>query len=595
MTKKTITKSITYVNRLGRHHFAHLRAIAQGIDVQESAKRYLGVEHGHEAITAHRQAAESVRAIARRHSDPAWRLIGLRIKVKETSQRPPLEDFIGNKELDGFSESEVLELYEEAYPSDPKSARRYRLQERQLATLKRIEDLAAESPRETDAVSGWFDNVTATKLVGAGIINLGELNTKIAAGGRWFSALPSIGIAKAKRIQAHLATLLPASAAPARPLFALATSPSLFAIEAPGHPSTRSFQTLSNLEGDHPALLSAQTDADAVEAWIAARAGSKQTATAYHREAHRLLLWLQYECSGKTLAQMSIEDCLSFMAFIQNIPAAYISRRHASPGQLGWAPFRGPLSQTSQRQSVIIISSMFRWLQSAQYISANPWVLVNQKTGDDKNENTLDSKAFSEVAMGQIYDFVERQAPSPARSRIRFIFKFLESTGLRSQELLDAKLKDFSLETEGWMLKVQGKGSKNRVCFAPQTAFNALQDYLYERGLGSLEIAPPDAPLISSALDAMSPIGYQALYKTVKSWMTKAVNASALSANERSKLAGASAHWLRHSFGTTAVKRAVPLDVIQAQMGHASIQTTMNIYGRAPIKRLADELAKAFG
>jgi integrase len=35
--------------------------------------------------------------------------------------------------------------------------------------------------------------------------------------------------------------------------------------------------------------------------------------------------------------------------------------------------------------------------------------------------------------------------------------------------------------------------------------------------------------------------------------------------------------------------------VIQAHMGHASIQTTMSIYGRAPIKRLTSEMEKAFG
>ena len=70
--------------------------------------------------------------------------------------------------------------------------------------------------------------------------------------------------------------------------------------------------------------------------------------------------------------------------------------------------------------------------------------------------------------------------------------------------------------------------------------------------------------------------------------------ASSLPVKERLKLARASTHWLRHTFGTRSIARGVPLDVIQAQMGHASIQTTTSIYGRAPIQRRADELAKAF-
>ena len=114
------------------------------------------------------------------------------------------------------------------------------------------------------------------------------------------------------------------------------------------------------------------------------------------------------------------------------------------------------------------------------------------------------------------------------------------------------------------------------------------------RGLGSIQAAPPEAPLLASTVDPMAPIGYQALYEHVKGWLTKAVRASSLPANERDRLAGATTHWLRHTFGTRAIAREVPLDVIQAQMGHASIQTTTAIYGRAPIKRRVDELGKAF-
>jgi integrase len=115
------------------------------------------------------------------------------------------------------------------------------------------------------------------------------------------------------------------------------------------------------------------------------------------------------------------------------------------------------------------------------------------------------------------------------------------------------------------------------------------------RGLGSVQEAPPEAPLLASSLDPMASVGYQALYEHVKSWLAKAVRASSLPANERERLAGATTHWLRHTFGTRAIARAVPLDVIQAQMGHASIQTTTAIYGRAPIQRRVDELGKAFG
>ena len=197
--------------------------------------------------------------------------------------------------------------------------------------------------------------------------------------------------------------------------------------------------------------------------------------------------------------------------------------------------------------------------------------------------------------MLEVLRFIENQAPSPARARIRFILKFVEAVGLRSAELLAAKLGDLRLEPEGWVMQIHGKGAKNRLAAVPGQAFLALQEYLDGRGLGGIETAPQNAPLLASTIDPMEPVGYQAMYEHVKGWLSKAISSSSLPSNERMKLTGASTHWLRHTFGTRAIAREVPLDVIQAQMGHASIQTTTSIYGRAPIKRRVDELGKAFG
>jgi hypothetical protein len=39
------------------------------------------------------------------------------------------------------------------------------------------------------------------------------------------------------------------------------------------------------------------------------------------------------------------------------------------------------LSRKSQAQAIVIVAALFAWLQSARYLPANPWLLVNQKTG----------------------------------------------------------------------------------------------------------------------------------------------------------------------------------------------------------------------
>ena len=578
----------TYVHRLGRHHFAHLRAVAESVDPVESARLYLNIEHGHECVTAHRQVVDAVRAVARRHNESAWRLIGLSIKLGLDTARPSLDEFVEERGLDGWSEEEQTEIYAEAYPVDLKANRRQRLRELQLALIKRMEGLAAETPSPTDLVSGWFDDVTAKKIINAGMLNLGDLNRRISAGGKWYSSLPGVGGEKARRIASHLATLLPREILPAKPVFALSTTDSLF---SPAPAVVAPYPAPSQSTGR---MLDANNDQEAIDAWIAARAGSDATRKSYAREANRLLLWLQYERMGKRLNGMQINDCRDYMAFLQCTPQKWISRDRASPNQPGWAPFRGQLSHKSQRQAIVIVASLFTWLAAARYLSSNPWVLVNTDTGDDKQERMLDSKALSEAAFTEVLSFIELQTPSPSRARILFILRFVEAVGLRSSELLNATLGDLKLEPEGWMMEVHGKGSKNRIAMIPPQAFSALQQYLESRNIGTIETAPPGAPLLASTRDPMDVVGYQALYETVRSWISRAVLASRLPTNERLHLAKASTHWLRHTFGTRAIAREVPLDVIQAQMGHASIQTTTSIYGRAPLQRRVKELAKAF-
>ena len=591
-----------FVRRLGPHHFAYLRAVAEGLDLTDSARRYLGTQHGHEARAAHQEAVDAVRAVARRKGDVAWRLVGLRIQSLTDAPRPALDDFVAAQGLEGFSESEVVQLYAEAFPSDRKTMRGQRLRERQLMLLRHLESLAAETPQASDLVAGWFDDALAAKLVTAGFLTLGALNTRISAGGRWFSPLPAVGVAKARRIERHLATLLPREAQSPKALFTLSATAVLWGAPLPVNASSaRAEPTSGNgvLEKVTQAamarpLLDVASDAQAIQSWIQARAGFAATARVYQREAHRLLLWLQYERHGATLAQMSVADCTAFMAFLQHIPPRWISRARAAPGTPGWAPFRGPLSHASCRQAVVIIASLFTWLQAAHYLLANPWLLVNQNTGDDRNHKMLDTKALSEAAMLEVLRFLDAQAPSPSRARMRFILLFVEAVGLRSAELLSATLGDLRMESEGWVMQVHGKGAKNRIAAVPGQALQALQDYLAARGLGSVQTAPPDAPLLASAVDPMARVGYQALYEHVKGWLRRAILASNLPANEQTRLLGASTHWLRHTFGTRAIAREVPLDVIQAQMGHASIQTTTAIYGRAPIKRRVEELGKAF-
>ena len=595
-----------FTQRLGPHHFAHLRAVAEGIAVMESARRFLAIEHGHEAITAHRQTVDLVRTIARRHGDPAWRLIGVVIHTSEAGERPTLTDFVESRSLQDWSEAEQLEFYEAAYPLDAsaqaKAQRRQRLRRKQLDVLRTLETHYAEQPQASDMVTGWYDERTAAKLIGAGYINLGQLQQAIRTGGRWYANLAGIGRAKAQRIAAHLLTLLPPPGSvmgchffsAATKLLQAPINGAMEVSDSAGseEPISHSLQENSSAL---PSMLNASNDADAVRTWVQTHAGSAATVKSFWREARVFLLWLQLERNHLRFADVKVNDCLAFRAFLENIPPHWISRQRAQPGQLGWAPFRGPLSEASRHHLLNIVASLFAYLERADYLRQNPWPLIKTRAAMKKTAaNTLDTRAFSAEAQTQIQTFIEQCPASPAQARMQFLVAFLASVGLRASELLNAQVQDVRHTAYGYALEVVGKANKRRVVGLPPIAVNAIEDYLHARGLGGIEEAPKHAPLLASAVDPMESISYQALYLTMRTWLGKAIDQAAIPELEKQSLRGASTHWLRHTFATRAIEREVPMEVVQAQLGHSSINTTMNVYAKASLQRQLSGIAEAF-
>ena len=179
---------------------------------------------------------------------------------------------------------------------------------------------------------------------------------------------------KAQRIAPHLWTWLPRLALPKRTQFALAINPGLFAQESSSPPLSRpphavwDSRTISRmgLLTAHPVLhlhsrrrpplacFMRKTGTRCLApqfAWIAARAGPVLDATAYRREAMRLLLWLQYQAGCKTFARRDVNDCGDCMALLQNIPAPWISRVRAQPGAPGWAFADPSVTRATGRRS----------------------------------------------------------------------------------------------------------------------------------------------------------------------------------------------------------------------------------------------------
>jgi integrase/recombinase XerD len=131
-----------------------------------------------------------------------------------------------------------------------------------------------------------------------------------------------------------------------------------------------------------PRQIKADTDVDAIKAWLACFLDKQTTFDAYRKEAERLLLWCTLQL-GKPLSSLTHEDWLSYKIFLRDPQptARWISaegRKHPRTDPR-WRPFAGPLSASRQRQAGVILNAMFSRLVNAGYLAGNPLALSRER------------------------------------------------------------------------------------------------------------------------------------------------------------------------------------------------------------------------
>jgi integrase len=164
-----------------------------------------------------------------------------------------------------------------------------------------------------------------------------------------------------------------------------------------------------------------------------------------------------------------------------------------------------------------------------------------------------------------------------------------------------------------WTLSVVGKRRRQRTVPVSRPTVEALRAHWADRGLDfEADIAGPliaptwipgtDAAQSRHATDeAHQPYTPDALGRLVRTAVQRLVVAlrsdpaalSELSTEDLVQLVHTSAHAFRHTFGTRAVAREMPTDVVQAILGHASLQTT-SIYVRAEKRRMLEAAARYY-
>lgn len=616
--------------KIGRHHLAFYRGWLQGLDLAVLADQYLEIGLDLRlAKSTHRWLQDAISQAALRHGRRGEaRLLrtSLRHIVGEArtdaqikkNEPPSIEDFREQEDPDGFySESELLRLYVEAFPQviDRRAQRRNKLIEKQLAALQWIESLIATEPVLDDWVTAWFNKTIADRFLIARIYTLADLRERMRAKGfRWWKDVPRLGAKGAERIvawfQGYEETLGAVPLKATKPL-RQQNAVELFRQRQPSTaivPRER-LELSTELSGEigknrdpNGAQIAARNDIEAIDAWIAAKAGSPHTARAYRKEGERMLLWSVRE-RGKSLADVTVDDCTAYRNWLGmlgrtdaqdwsfSIPQEeWIGKRNTPRTDEAWRPFDGPLSLASVKQGMVILRGMFLWLIQARYFVYNPWDVVNKKPAkriDDTRDVEL-TRVLSEMQWQFFVEHVASMENGPEKARLVFVLVFAYSTGMRLSELVDAKVgmlysMPFSRRLgQRWMLKVQGKGDKLRPSPMSEEVMGALEAYLTSRGLPSSPSEnDPETPLIAQ-LKANAPLTPSALYKLLRDAFSKASEALREQGHpeDAKQMLKASTHWIRHSRGSHLALSGMAPSLIQQLLGHASLNTT-SIYLRS--------------
>lgn len=374
----------------------------------------------------------------------------------------------------------------------------------------------------------------------------------------------------------------------------------------------------------HPCLLNARTDAEAIEAWIAARCADPgaaaagrpdHTARSYRREAQRFVMWLHVERRVTRLDGASVEACVAYKHFLADPQpvARWCGPRGEAIGTAEWRPFAGALSARSIRQAMTILGGMYRFLHEMRYVSANPWCAVSMPRSSEPRIDT--GRSLSRQQWLEVERELDAGPRDVASVQLAWAVRLLYHTGLRLAEVCTARCLDLRhvandepthatsigrVAPGPWVLRVIGKGFKTRDVVVPDVLVERLAAMVLEAGDGSRRWCDLDQPLLvirgnrkggrGQQPQAQSP---QALYRQLKRLFARvsARLAAAGRLQDADTLSAASTHWLRHTHCTHSVAAGVPIDVVRESAGHASLATT-SIYIRPGLDRRAREGAR---
>jgi integrase/recombinase XerD len=264
---------------------------------------------------------------------------------------------------------------------------------------------------------------------------------------------------------------------------------------------------------------------------------SRNTLQAYRRDLSALAQWLAGR--GKALNKAAESDL-----------SAYFGERHAET------------KATTANRRLTVFKRYFRWAVREHQLSEDPTLKLQSARQALRVPKTM-SEAQVDALLGAPPD------DTPLGLRDKAMLELLYASGLRVSELVG--LKTFHLGMNEGVLRVMGKGSKERLVPFGQVARDCIVAYLADARPAILAGQQTDDLFVTARGSGMSRVMF---------WML--VKKYAQLASIHSPL---SPHTLRHAFATHLLNHGADLRAVQMLLGHADISTT-TIYTHVARERL---------
>lgn len=220
---------------------------------------------------------------------------------------------------------------------------------------------------------------------------------------------------------------------------------------------------------------------------------------------------------------------------------------------------------TSINRKIACLKSFFKYLYNHNLISANP------------TSGLFSLKTKQKIPKTLSYDSIkEALALADTNSAIGFrdlaIMELFYGTGIRLSELANLKLND--VDFVNGLVRVSGKGGKERLVPLGEIAIHALKQYLKVRSefLQKTVIKDVSAIFLNKHGKSLSKRGIQ---RRVEKYLRQV------------SVSGTTPHVLRHSFATHLLDEGADLIAVKELLGHSSLSTTQ-IYTHVSTERLKE-------